>query len=128
MPNFDEIRRLLTPAANYSSMPHSSAAEWVVPCSDSPYDFEMIDLMTCALEAAWTTAGTKALRLSEDDWAEMAAAISGAVDSGERDVEQLQRTALDALVVRQEILARDVVASSIDFELTKPLLAIVPRS
>src|ERR1700704_3503904 len=82
MPNFDEIRRLLTPTANYNSA-HSSASEWVVPCSDSPYDFEMIDLMTCALEAAWTTAGTKALILSEDDWAEMAAAISGAGDSGE---------------------------------------------
>jgi hypothetical protein len=127
MPNFDEIRRLLTPTADYCSA-HSSASEWVVPCSDSPYDFAMIDLMTCALEAAWTTAGTKALRLSEDDWAEMAAAISGAVDSGERDVEQLQRTALDALASRQEILARDVVASSINIEPTKPLLALVPRS
>jgi hypothetical protein len=127
MPNFDEIRRLLTPTANYSSA-HSLAAEWIVPCSDSPYDFEMIDLMTSALEAAWATAGTEALRLSENDWTEMAAAISGAVDSGERDIEQLQQTALEALAAHQEILARDVVASSIDFEHTKPLLALVPRS
>ena len=38
------------------------------------------------------------------------------------------QAALDALAARQEILARDVVASSIDFELTKPLLASSSRS
>jgi hypothetical protein len=126
MPDFDEIRRLLAPSIADSVQ--SAGVDWVVPCSDSPYDFEMIDLMTCALEAAWTTAGTRSLRLSEDDWAEMAAAISLAVDSGERDSEQLQRTALNALAARQEVLARDSVASSINFALTKPLLALVPRS
>ena len=70
----------------------------------------MIDVMTCALEAAWETAATMSLRLLEDDWAEMAAAVSIAVDGGERDSEQLQCAALLALAARQEVQGLGVTA------------------
>jgi hypothetical protein len=96
-----------------------------MPFSDVPYDRKTADLMARALDDAFATASLKVMGLSEDDWTEMAEAISRAVAGGLREAEMLQRIALDALAARREILCREVVASSISFE-TGATLAGLP--
>jgi hypothetical protein len=83
--------------------------------SDAPHD-DTPELMARALDDALATASLKVLGLSEDDWTEMAEAVSHAVDGGLRDAEHLQQVALDALAARREILFRKVFASAISLE------------
>jgi hypothetical protein len=84
--------------------------------SDTAQDCKTADLIARALDDAWTTASLKYLGLSEDDWTEMADAISHAVAGGLRDADRLERIALEALAVRREILCREVVASAMSLE------------
>jgi hypothetical protein len=59
------------------------------------------------------TASLTYLGLSEDDWSEMAGAVSYAAAGGLRDAKRLEEVALDALAKRRELLCRDVFASSL---------------
>jgi hypothetical protein len=83
--------------------------------------------MARVLDDAWSTASLKTMGLSEDDWAEMADGISHAVAGGLRDVDRLQRIALDALDARRELLCRDVLASSMSFDSGTALADLHPR-
>jgi hypothetical protein len=86
-----------------------------MPSSDAPHD-ETAGLMARVLDDALATASLKVLGLSEDDWTEMAEAVSRAVDGGLRDTEQLEQIALEALAARREKLFREVFASSLSLE------------
>ena len=91
---------------------------------DPPDDRKTADLMARVLDDALTTASLKVLGLSEDDWTEMAEAISSAVAGGLRDAEQLEQIALDALAARREILFREVFASSLSLDSGAALAAL----
>ena len=97
-----------------------------MPFSDIPNDCKTADLIARVLDDAWTTASLKVLGLSEDDWTEMAEAISRAVAGGLRDTERLEQIALDALAARREILFREVVASAITFDAGTALAGLPP--
>ena len=83
--------------------------------SDAPHD-DTPELMARVLDDALATASLKVLGLSEDDWTEMAEAVSNAVAGGLRDAERLQQVALDALAARREKLFREVFASSLSLD------------
>ena len=93
---------------------------------DAPYDRLTAELMARALDDAWATASLKVLGLSEDDWTEMAEAISRAVAGGLRNEERLQQIALDALDRRREILTREVFAAAINLESGAALAGLHP--
>jgi hypothetical protein len=97
-----------------------------MPFSDIPNDRKTADLMARVLDDAWTTASLKVLGLSEDDWTEMAEAISRAVAGGLHDTERLEQIALDALAARRETLFREVVASAITLESGTALAGLPP--
>jgi hypothetical protein len=97
-----------------------------MPFSDIPNDRKTADLMARVLDDAWTTASLKVLGLSEDDWTEMAEAISRAVAGGLCDTKRLEQIALDALAARREILFREVVASAITLESGTALAGLPP--
>ena len=93
---------------------------------DAPHDRQTIDLMARALDDAWAEAGFSVMGLSEDDWSEMADAISRAVAGGLRDGPRLEEIALEALHARREILTREVLASAITFDLGSSLAGLPP--
>jgi hypothetical protein len=93
---------------------------------DAPSDRKTADMMARVLDSAWTTASSKVLGLSEDDWTEMADAISRAVAGGLRDEKRLEQTALDALAKRREILCREVFAASISLDSGAALAGLPP--
>ena len=93
--------------------------------SDDPHD-DTPELMARVLDDALATASLKVLGVSEDDWTEMAEAVSRAVANGLRDAEELQRIALDALAARREKLFREVVASAITLESGTALAGLPP--
>ena len=95
---------------------------------DAPHDRQTIDLMARALDDAWAEAGFSVMGLSEDDWSEMADAISRAVAGGLRDGPRLEEIALEALHARREILTREVLASAMTFELGAALAGLPPTS
>jgi hypothetical protein len=84
--------------------------------SDALDDSKTADLIARALDDALATASLKYSGLSEDDWTEMAEALSRAVAGGLRDEERLEQTALDALAARREKLCRDVFAASLSLD------------
>ena len=93
---------------------------------DAPHDRKTIEVMARALDDAWAEAGFSVMGLSEDDWSEMADAISRAVAGGLRDGPRLEEIALEALHARREILTREVLASAITFELGAALAGLPP--
>jgi hypothetical protein len=93
-----------------------------VPHDDAP------ELMARVLDDALATASLKVMGLSEDDWTEMAEAVSRSVADGVRDAEQLQQIALDALAARREILFREVFASSLSLDSGAALAGLHPDS
>ena len=93
--------------------------------SDAPHD-DTPELMARVLDDALATASLKVLGLSEDDWTEMAEAVSRAVDGGLRDAEQLERIALEALAARREKLFREVFASSLSLDSGAALAGLPP--
>jgi hypothetical protein len=109
--------RLITPTVGLICCSRGTiGARTCLACmSDAPYDRKTGDLMARVLDDALAAASLKVLGLSEDDWSEMADAISHAVAGGLRDTERLQRIALDALDARREKLCREVFASSMVF-------------
>jgi hypothetical protein len=95
--------------------------------SDAPND-DTPELMARVLDDALATASLKVLGLSEDDWTEMAEAVSNAVAGGLRDAERLQQVALDALAARREKLFRKVFASSLSLDSGAALAGLHPDS
>jgi hypothetical protein len=95
--------------------------------SDPPHD-DTPELMARVLDDALATASQKVLGLSEDDWTEMAEAVSNAVAGGLRDAARLQQVALDALAARREKLFRDVFASSLSLDSGAALAGLHPDS
>ena len=95
---------------------------------DAPHDRTTIELMARMLDDAWAEAGFSVMGLSEDDWSEMADAISRAVAHGLRDPVRLEELALEALTARREILCRDVFAASISFDSGSALAGLHPSS
>jgi hypothetical protein len=93
---------------------------------DAPHDRKTIEVMARALDDAWAEAGFSVMGLSEDDWSEMADAISRAVAGGLRDGPRLEEIALEALHARREILTREVLASAITFDLGSSLAGLPP--
>jgi hypothetical protein len=93
---------------------------------DAPRDRKTADLIARALDDALATASLKYLGLSEDDWTEMAEALSRAVAGGLRDEKRLEQTALDALAKRRELLCREVFASSISLDSGAALAGLPP--
>jgi hypothetical protein len=89
-----------------------------------PADETTAYLMAHVLDDALATASLKVLGLSDDDWIEMAEAVSHAVADGLRDAEELQRVALDALGARREKLFMDVFASSMTLALGADLAGL----
>jgi hypothetical protein len=86
------------------------------PISDALDDSKTADLIARALDDALAAASSKYMGLSEDDWTEMAEALSRAVAGGLRDEKRLEQTALDALAARREKLCRDVFAASLSLD------------
>jgi hypothetical protein len=70
--------------------------------SHTSYDLRTADLMARVLDDAVASACSTDLGVSEDDWTEMAEAISDAVAGGLRNPDFLQRTALNALAARRQ--------------------------
>ena len=95
---------------------------------DAPHNRKTIELMARVLDDAWAEAGFTVIGLSEDDWSEMADAISRAVAHGLRDAARLEELALEALTARREILCRDVFAASITLDSGAALAGLHPGS
>lgn len=91
-------------------------------------DWKTVDMMARTLHDAWLEAGFTVLGLSEDDWSEMADAITQSVAAGILNGPQLEALALEALHARREILLRKVVASAMTLELGAALAGLRPNS
>jgi hypothetical protein len=89
-------------------------------------DRKTLDLMARTLHDAWLEAGFTVLGLSENDWSEMADAITQGVAAGILDGPQLEELALEALRAHREILVRKVVASAMTLELGAALAGLRP--
>src|SRR5262245_44962863 len=89
-------------------------------------NLKTVQMMARVLDDAWLEAGFTVLGLSEDDWSEMADAITHGVAAGIFDGPQLEELALHALHARREIVVRQVVASSMTLDLGAALAGLTP--
>jgi hypothetical protein len=93
------------------------------------YDPRALELMTQVLETVGSQARSQNSGFVEDwaveakgEWSVMGRAVWNAVAGGDRDLERLQRKAIDELNVHRAKMRGEVVASSLVAEHTRPLL------